>query len=70
MNLSKGNRKAGLYLGKDGWRHVVKNVCAAQHNPLEKICMEDWAKILATVWKSGKDLQETFDFCHCQPESH
>ncbi len=48
------------------WRELKVRV--AQRQPqnitaLEEICMEEWAKIPATVCE---DLQKTFDLCHCQ----
>ncbi|KAI3376684.1 hypothetical protein L3Q82_017114 [Scortum barcoo] len=43
-----------------------KSLEGAQQQPrnlkdLEKICMEEWAKIPAAVCKPGQELQETFD---------
>ncbi len=51
------------------WREL--KVCVAQRQPqnitaLEEICMEEWAKIPATVWKPCEDVQKTFDLRHCQ----
>uniref|UniRef100_A0AAZ3QLE3 Tc1-like transposase DDE domain-containing protein n=1 Tax=Oncorhynchus tshawytscha TaxID=74940 RepID=A0AAZ3QLE3_ONCTS len=51
------------------WREL--KVRAAQQQPqnitaLEEICMEEWAKIPATVCEPCEDLQKTFDLCHCQ----
>ncbi len=48
------------------WRELKVRV--AQRQPqnitaLEEICMEEWAKIPATVCE---DLQKMFDLCHCQ----
>jgi len=33
---------------------------------LEKICVEEWAKIPSVVCKPGEKLQETFDLCNCK----
>ncbi len=52
------------------WRELKVRV--AQRQPqnitaLEEICMEEWAKIPATVCENlVEDLQKTFDLCHCQ----
>ncbi len=48
------------------WREL--KVSVAQRQPqnitaLEEICMEEWAKIPATVCEN---LVKTFDLCHCQ----
>ncbi len=48
------------------WRELKVRVAQRQTQnitALEEICMEEWAKIPATVCE---DLQKTFDLCHCQ----
>ena len=51
------------------WREL--KVCIAQREPrnlkdLEKVCMEEWAKIPAAVCKPGQELQEAYDLCNCK----
>ncbi len=60
---------------KNLWREL--KVCVAQRQPqnitaLEKICMEEWAKIPATVCENLVKTwpQSTFDLCHCQQRAY
>ncbi len=52
------------------WRELKVRVSQRQPQnitALEEICMEEWAKIPATVCENlVKTYRKTFDLCHCQ----
>ena len=51
------------------WRELKGRISQRQPQNLknlEKVCMEEWAKIAAAVCQeAGQEQQETYDLCNC-----